>query len=338
MSGAMIPFAAGSQLPAYLQTVGDDYLINREVGRTSFPHISIKGKVFKLVKDGEGKILTKPDAPDEVLQFIQLAVLRANAHARVYYEDSYKDGDSDGKPPTCQSADGITPNADAREPQANKCAVCPHAVWFTAKDDKGEAREGTACSVNTRLAVADPDKLDEPFLLRVPAASKKNFSDAVKAASSRKIPYTALVMRVGFDPESSSPKLTFKPVGLLSDAAYAEVKGAYDSDLVREIVGLREPVSAAVVQAVSGPVSTDELDAAISAKAAVSKAAAPAGGPAPVKAAAAAPKAAPPKAAPAPAPAPAPKAAPPKAAPAPAPASMDGLLEGLDTLLGSTDD
>jgi len=314
----------GGQLPAYIRSADPKVRtgVNQDVAvGAQFPTLSIKGKVWTLVSNNEKKVLMKPDAPEEVLQFINLAVLRANTKARIYYTKGYVEGDSEGARPTCQSNDGIAPSANAQEPQSKKCQVCPHAVWKKMIGNDGVEREGTECAPVTRLAVADPDKLDQQILLRVPTASRKNFNEAVKAADTRGIDYNMLVMKVGFDPAAASPKLTFKPVGLLTDEAYGKAKSLYENDLVKEIAGVVD----APLQ-LAAPVQADELDAAIAARNVVAKAAAappPAPAPAPVAP---------------PAPAPAPVAAA-KPAPAPvAPAALDNLLADLDGLLGAKDD
>lgn len=339
---AIVPFAGGS-LPAYMKNAKVlAAKVNKDVAvGSSFPSLSIKGKVFTLVKDNERKIMMRADDPDEVMQSINLAIVRANTKARVFYDKDYVDGESDGARPACSSGDGITPYANVPNPQAKKCAVCPHAVWGTGREGNG-----TRCSVNTRLAVADPEKLDEmQLLLRVPAGSRKNYADAVKAADSRGVPYTALVMKVAFDPAAPSPKLTFKPIGLLNDETYAKSEALYDSDVVKDILGLKavtdEPLALA-----APAVDADELDAALAARAESQAAAAV------VKAKAA------PKAKPAPAvteselddltaPADLDEAPPPvKAKPAAkakpivavADTGMDELMGDLDTLLGGHDD
>jgi len=343
---AIVPF--GQHLPAYMQNRKALASINKDVAvGQQFPTLSIKGKVFAISQNNEKRMLTRPDDPDEVLQNINLAVLRANTKSRVYYAKSYTEGESDGARPTCFSNDGESPDPGSIAVQAKKCAVCAHAVWGSKLNDDGTAGKGTECSVNTRLAVADPDKLEVAMLLRVPAGSRKNFADAAKAADARGIPYNAMVLKVGFDKEAPSPKLTFKPVGLLDDAAYAKAQALYESEIVKEIVGLgsrreQEP-------APEGGVDAAELDAAIAAKAATTKAqvaskpaAKPAAKPTPPPVAdseldALVDAVAPPAkaAAPAPAPTPAPKAA---KAPVEAPAGLDNLLGELDALLGSKDD
>lgn len=263
----IIPFAQGAQLPAYLQNRAALAHINADIAAASgFPVLSIKGKVFTLNKDGQKKILTRPDDPDEVLQNINLTVVRANKNSRVFYAKAYSEDDAEGAKPTCYSGDGVTPAPDAREPQAKKCQLCPHAVWGSKAGDTGK---GTACAVNTRLAVVDPDNVGEPWLLRVPAGSRANFADACKVADSRGLPYNAVVFKVGFDKEAPAPKLIFKAVGLVNDEAYDRIGKMYDGDEVKEIVGL---ISRAAAPTPDAPVEADELDAALAAKKAVDKA------------------------------------------------------------------
>lgn len=225
----------------------------------NYPTLSIKGKVFTLHKDGEATRLMRTE--DEVLQNIQVTVLRANPNARVFYAKKYSEGDEgDAARPDCYTNNGQAPASDAKEPQSHKCAVCPHAVWGTGQDGVG-----TACKVNTRLAIVAPEMLAsgkaEPALLRLPAGSRSNFADLVKATKRHGSPYFAAVAKVGFDPEAPAPKLTFKLVGYLNDAAFAQVRELVDSELVREIVGMDERSQAApVVPATPVRVAAQEAD------------------------------------------------------------------------------
>lgn len=264
----IIPFdSSSSKLPAYLANRSDrGTKLNKDVvgSGPSFPVLSIKGKVFTLVKGTERKVLTRDDDPDEVLQSINLTVVRANTKSRVFYAKAYTEGESDGAKPTCFSNDGVEPDAASTEKQAKKCAVCPQNVWGV-RDGKG-----TACTQNTRLAVIDPVNQSEPFLLRVPPASRKGFADAVRQAETRGLDYNMLLMKVGFDKEAPSPKLTFKPVGLLDDTTFAKVEALYEDDIVKEIVGVHEASEKPAADAAD---DLSDLDAAIAAKKAVTKAA-----------------------------------------------------------------
>lgn len=263
---AIVPLTAGSKLPAYLAKREILAAINADVVTgASFSVLSIKGKVFTLVKGAEHKVLTRADDPDEAVQFINLTAVRANTKSRVFYAKAYSEGDSgESARPDCYSSDGVAPAADARNPQAKKCQLCPHAVWGSKPGMEGK---GTACSVNTRLAVVDPESSElEPLLLRVPAGSRSNFADVVKTAQSRGIPYNALVLKVGFDKEAPSPKLTFKLIGLLDDATYEKVNALYTSETVLEIVDLQPKAPEAGAPALTGTVTEEDLDAALAAK------------------------------------------------------------------------
>lgn len=349
MGNQIVPFTAEGGLPAYLANTEKTPDINKDVVRAAaFPSMSIKGKVFAISKDGLRKIVTKPDEPDEVAQSIGVVVLRANMKSSILFLKRFKEGESDGQRPDCYTMDGVSPSPNASSPQSKKCATCPHRVWGSRVgdgDQEGGEKKGRACSDTGRLAIAAPDKLGEPMLLRVPPASLKNWREAVKIVDQRKIPYNAVVMKISFDPEAASPTLKFKPIGLLNDADYPVAAEMYDNDIVRAIVGADDHGSDPVTP--EPPVSAEELDAAIAAKATVDKAQTPAPAPA-AQAPAPAPTAAPRKAQKATPATPAeldtalgeakPSAAPaPAATPAASPAAGD-LLSDLDALLGGTDD
>ena len=81
--------------------------------------------------------------------------------------------------------------------------------------------------------------------------------------------------KVGFDKEAPSPKLTFKLVGLLDDAAYAAVSGIYEDETVKEMLGLGPVRAAAPERPASEATATEaDLEAALAAKAARDAAAA----------------------------------------------------------------
>lgn len=212
---------------------------------SGFPVLSIKGKNFTLVKDKERKVLTRKvvddDGNEEVVPIsnLNLAVVRANARSRVFYAKTYVEGADDGTKPTCMSGDGKTPDANVDEPQSASCQTCPHAVWGT-----GQGGKGTACSVNTRLAVVDPKYPTTRFLLRVPAGSRANFNEQLRRVDAHGKDYNEAAFRVSFDPEAPTPKLVFELKGLLATDVAAQVAAAYDDPLTLDIVGLGAKASA----------------------------------------------------------------------------------------------
>jgi hypothetical protein len=357
----IVPFSS-AQLPAYLKNRKALASVNKDVVTSAqYPKVSIKGKVFTLVKDNEKKMLTSKaviDGEEQEIpaQSMQLNVLRANKKARVYFAGSYVEGESDNTRPTCHSHDGIAPLESSAMKQAPKCGICPHAVWGSKIREDGSAGEGTECNVVTRLAITAPDQVGvegQTYLLAVPAGSRKNFDDAVKVCDARGLPYNAVVFKVSFDPAAPSPKLVFKPVGLLPDESFGRAQTAYETDLVKDICGLREERVALPAPVPAGGVNSDELDAALAVQKAVQKAAAiptaakvtPRAAPAPVdmeelgklvdKVEASIAPSKPAPAAPAPAPVQAAKS---PAAPGPKVENMDGLLDELQGLLDMPDD
>lgn len=333
---AIIPFSAGAKLPAYLQNKEAFAAINKEVATGAmYTTLSIKGKVFTLVRDNERRVMTRADDADEVLQSLTLTAVRANKDGRTFYAKAYDEEESKAARPTCFSYDGVAPDATAETPQAKKCAACKHNVWGDTPNGKG-----TACSQNTRLAVIDPENITEPMLLRVPPASRTAFNDTVKAAIARGIPYNALALKVSFDSTAATPKLVFKITGLVNDASYAKISEMFDSELVGDIIG-RPSAGRDELPALAAPQDSAEsdLDAALAAQEVVASAKAK---PAPVAVAKPKPVAKPiidelaeEDEAPAPV-----KAKPTavKAAPQPSAAEDDDLLADLDSLLAQTDD
>lgn len=246
MENGVILFQAGAQLPAYLrdtQMMEQLAAVNDDVSNfASYPHLSIKGKVWSVVSGDERRVLMKP-APndDETAQFVEGVMIRINDKARTYYKDKYTGtAEAEAAKPTCYSNDGLTPSDLSAEKQSDKCATCPWSVFGTATDEKGNARKGTACSSNARIAFATVDALDKPYLLRAPAKSLKPLRDAVKIIRDRNLPYTVIMMKLGFVAEEASPMLTFRPIGVLDEAHAMQAIAMRDDSTVRAICGLDE--------------------------------------------------------------------------------------------------
>lgn len=235
----IIPFDSGN-LPAYLRSaeaagINDDLTAHASSG---FPILSIKGKTFSVSRGGDRTVLMNPKDPDSVASSLELVILKANkGTSKVFYIKGYVEGGEATKP-DCFSNEGTKPDASVEKPQSKSCAVCPKAQWGSKISDDG--RKGKACQDSVRIAVAAADAINDPMLLRVPPASIKalgEFGDLLKKRGGGKLAYNMVVTRVGFVAEEASPKLTFKPVGMLSDEAYALVKDTVQSDTVQSILG-----------------------------------------------------------------------------------------------------
>lgn len=267
----IIPFDGGGKLPAYLKKV-DVARLNADLTAHAgggFPVISIKGKVFAIVRDGERKVLPNPKDPDSPATHIEVVILKANPKpSKVFYLKGYDPETSEGQKPDCYSNDGEAPAADAKNPQSKKCATCAHNQWGSRITEKGSSK-GKACSDAVRVAVAPAGQLNDPMLLRVPPASIRNLGEYGQMLDKRGVAYSMVVTRVGFDMEAESPKLTFKPVGMLDDEGYAQVEQTMDGETVRDILGKGIPVG--IVNAPAAEAEAEEEAPAPAAKPVVSK-------------------------------------------------------------------
>jgi hypothetical protein len=233
----IIPFDSGKVPAAVTSMFGDSAgeLVGNNPGG-GFPVISIKGKVFHIQRGDERTLITKPGEDDPAAS-IEVVVLRANPNrSKVFYAEGYQEGEK--SKPTCYSNSGIAPEADAKEPQAKKCATCAHNQWGARITQDG--RKAKACSDSRRIAISTVETPRDPMQVRVPAASMKSLEEYGKILAARGIPPQAVVTKIGFDYSVAHPALTFKPVGLIGDPVLLnEIKTISESDLVGQITGTK---------------------------------------------------------------------------------------------------
>jgi hypothetical protein len=235
----IIPFDSGSNLPSFLKKV-DIAALNADLTAHAgggFPVISIKGKVFAVVRDGDREIQMNPKDLDSAATSLNVVLLKANkGTSKVFYLKGYDKDTSEGQKPDCYSSDGVEPAADSQNKQAKKCATCPHNQWGSRISEKG-ATKGKACSDTVRMAVAPAGQINDAMLLRVPPASIKALGEYGQMLAKRGVGYNMVVTKVGFDLQAESPKLTFSAIGLLDDEGFAEVQEIVASDVVSNILG-----------------------------------------------------------------------------------------------------
>lgn len=238
----IIPFDSG-KLPSYLAKVNPAEFNSDLTAHAGggFPVISIKGKVFAIVRDGERKVLPNPKDPDSPATAIDVVLLKVNkGTSKVFYAKGYVEG-SDGVKPDCFSNNGVRPDASIENPQSKNCSTCPHNQWGSKISESGS--KGKACQDSVRIAVATPNQVNEPYLLRVPPASIRALGEYGQMLAKRNVAYNMVVTKVGFDMEAPNPKLTFKPVGLIDEPTFMQVQEVIGSEVVAQITG-SAPISA----------------------------------------------------------------------------------------------
>jgi hypothetical protein len=242
MSANIVPFESKG-LPAHIKArLGN--VDNSSLGQVSsgFPVVSIKGKQFSVVKEGDRTIIEDPRTGDPASS-IQVAIVRVNPGlSKAYYGKGYQEG-VEAKP-DCFSNDGLRPDANAPEPQAKSCSNCPFNAFGSADNGKGKA-----CRDTKRLAIATVDNLDEAMMLRVPATSLKNLAQYGKLLTEKGVDTRMVATRIGFDPHSTHQVLTFKPVGFLDEETVLEIERLQEDEAILQITGERVTAAAPEPQA-----------------------------------------------------------------------------------------
>ncbi len=251
----MVAIKSGG-LPAHLQgKTKTNNLFAAAVTVGGFPVISIKGKVFHIQRGDERELVTKTGTSDEPASALEVVILSVNPNkSKVFYNSGFVEG-SVAKP-TCYSNDGIAPASDAEEPQSKKCNVCPHNQWGSRITENGG--KGKACGDSMRLCVAPAGMINDPMLLRVPAATLKTLGQYGSQLAKRGVEPQYVVTRVGFDYNVAHPALTFKAMRFVEEDELATVETTLtdEADIIDQITGVAEKPSISVESvAESAPVA-----------------------------------------------------------------------------------
>lgn len=227
-SQVMIPDAGA--VPAHLQASGpvDSGLVT---GSESLPRISLKGKQFRFIIDGEEKMTLPLGTP---LDVIILAASPKSGCSKVYYRGSYSSGDNEA--PDCSSADGLYPDKGIAYPQSELCQTCKQNAWGSGIRADGTPSDGKACRDTKTLFVVGPKKINGTMLqLRVPVMSLKSLNSLGHSLENRRMHSYAIMTRMEFV-DSEFPQVEFSFGAFLDKASYAAAAERANSTEVQKLV------------------------------------------------------------------------------------------------------
>lgn len=205
------------------------------IGAGGFPVIHFKGKVWSLSRSGERESFL--DENGDAKQSIEVVIVKAAPNlAKSWYAKKFTDGEDAGAP-DCYSNNGVAPAPDSKSAQCKTCAACKHNQFGSAVSTDGTSAKGKACQDVKRLAVVPVGTVTDPMLLRVPPASLKNLREFATALAKRNVPYQAVKVRIGFDTEAASPKLTFRPTGAITEQDAYQIAELMKDEIIMQITG-----------------------------------------------------------------------------------------------------
>lgn len=180
----------------------------------SIPRISLKGKKFRVILDGE-----EIRKPSQELEVVILAVEPGPGFfIKTYYEGTYNPNDT--SPPTCASSNGVTPDAWVTNPVNDRCNTCPMNMFGSATAAVS-GKKAKACKDSKRIWAALPDDIEgNVFALGVPVTSLKNVANYAKELQKHNYPMTAVVTKLSIDDEADFPVVQFSISRFLDEKGY----------------------------------------------------------------------------------------------------------------------
>lgn len=234
-------WAKAGQSKAFAVLNPADDNLSEGIGQ-SYPVIGYKGKVWSFRWRGERKNFIRPD-DGSPLTYIDVIILgQAKQKSKSFYK-AYDPNQSEGDRPLCSSIDGVTPDPDVVQKQADACALCPRNVVRT---NPQTGRKGRDCTDYKRLAVLVLPGLTksiygepvmEPAFLRVPPASLNSLAIMGDTMSGQGFHYSSFITRISFDANEAHPKMIFRPLQGLSDQEAPVILQLRQDMQVERIVG-----------------------------------------------------------------------------------------------------
>lgn len=223
--------------------------------------LKFRASKWRLSYGGNEEPIINKTTGDTVPSLEVVLVKGSPVLAKSYYKSKYVEGSNEA--PDCWSMDGKRPDSQVVHPVSNGCAACPMNAFGSRVSDTQS--KGKACQDVRRVAVVPANDMRNeamggPMLLRVPPASLADLAKFSKDMKANGYPYNAIVTRLGFDPEASYPKLTFRAVRPLSAEQQAELVQLLQEpefsekvDRILDKMEDAEPVAAPVAAAAPAP-------------------------------------------------------------------------------------
>lgn len=241
---------AATQLPAAFQGVkAAQVFVNADLETGSegiegaYSVMKYGGKVWSLSHRGQLYKFMRPDG-DGPRGSIDAIFIRAGLNkAKTFYPPGFKEGSREK--PICWSNDGAKPDmaVPPSQRQAPACAACPNNVFGSRMTDDG--KQAKACGDHKRTAIVlDPQlvqsvlnmPLNEPIMLRIPAASLNDFSIFADSMKAQGFPIQSFVCKISFDPSKNFPKFKFEAIRPLTEQEGAIVMAFRDDPLSIRII------------------------------------------------------------------------------------------------------
>lgn len=214
--------------------LGDD--LGEGLRGGGFAVLSKKGSKWRIKYKGEETLITNQDG--EPAPSLEAVIIKANPFInKQYYAGKWVEGSTSA--PDCFSLDGRVPAPSVESPQHHNCAGCPMNVWGSKINEQG--RKVKACQDTKKLAIVPLRDIPNigfngPMLYRVTSSELGDLGTFADQMKSRGFPYNSVAVRLGFDPDASHPKVTFKAIRPLTPEEAQQVLELYQSDSVGRVL------------------------------------------------------------------------------------------------------
>lgn len=148
-----------------------------------------------------------------------VGIILQKQFCNAWWKESF-DQSGGGTPPDCSSLDGVTPDFNSPDVQAEKCKVCD-------KNRFGSDGRGKLCKNMVRVHVV-LDGENTPHRLTLPPSNLREINDYLAHLTLKAIPYQLVYTDFSLDSTQNKDgieysQIKFKPVGVIDSKELAEI-------------------------------------------------------------------------------------------------------------------